>query len=297
MMGYSEFDPGQFTRFHTRLLRTKGGCEQVEFLQAVMDSDFFIEYVESRVESTGGSQADQFPGPLTEFSFKEMTHDQEHTAYTTWAELPPRVACRVSFWGKTTFEHVRTGKIPDSSWLAMNGGTRHESGEERIELALASSNEGRDAAIDNCVRTVFRRMSGLPAARGNRSVYVDSTFGRAWWRARIVDRVAARNGVESREGILAVVRLSQAYWEKLVTMIVSRGSVFGSIDIQDALISSLAKRLNENSDSRLKVSGVLDTAMRRISNIAAAREMGVLTFEEVGAIIDKVLLNVEAMAD
>ena len=80
-------------------------------------------------------------------------------------------------------------------------------------------------------------------------------------------------------------------------MIVSRGSVFGSIKIQDALINSLAKRLSENGDSRLKVSGVLDTAMRRISNIAAARELSVLTFEEVGAIIEEVLLNVEAMAD
>ena len=204
MTDYSEFDPGQFTRFHTRLLRTKGGSEQVEFLQAVMDSDSFIEYVESRVESTGGIQADQFPGPLTEFSFKEMTHDQEHTAYTSWAALPPRVACRVSFWGKTTFEHVRIGKIPDSSWLAMNGGTRHESGAERIELALAYGDEGRDAAIDNCVRTVFRRMSGLQRVRGNKSVYVNPTFGRAWWRARIVDRVAARHGAESREAILAV---------------------------------------------------------------------------------------------
>lgn len=214
----------------------------------------------------------------------------------TWADLPPRVACRVSFWGKTTFEHVRSGTIPNSSWLAMNGGSRHESGEERIELALASSDEGRDVAIDYCVRTVFRRMSGLPGVRGNRSVYVDSTFGRAWWRARIVDRVATRNGVESREAILAVVRLSQAYWERLVMMIVSRGSVFGSIDIQDALINSLAKRFNENADSRLKVEKVLRVAMRRISNIAAAREMSVLTFEEVGAIIDDVLFSVESVA-
>ena len=199
-MAYSEFGDGQFTAFHRRLLRVKGSNEQVEFLNVVKDSDSFIEYVDSRVESIGGSPAEQFPGPLTEFSFKEMTRDQEHTAYMTWAELPPRVACRVSFWGKTTLEHVRTGKIPDSSWLAMNGGTRHESGAERIDLALASRGEGRHVAIDNCVRTVFRRMSGLPQARGNRSVYVDSTFGRAWWRARIVDRVAARSGVESREG-------------------------------------------------------------------------------------------------
>lgn len=295
-MVYSEFDDGQFTSFHRRLLGVKGSNDQVEFLNVVKDSDLFIEYIDSRIESSGRDPVEPFPGPLTEFSFKDMTHDQEHTAYETWAELPPRIACRVSFWGKTTLEHVRNGKIPDSSWLAMNGGTRHESGEERIDFALASSGDGRNLAIDNCVRTVFRRMSGLPLARGNRSVYVDSTFGRAWWRARIVDRVAARSGVESKEDILAVVRLSQAYWEKLVTMIVSRGSVFGSIDIQDALINSLAKRLSENGDSRLKVSGVLDTAMRRISNIAAAREISVLTFEEVGAIIDEVLLNVETTA-
>ena len=98
MFAYSELDDGQFTTFHRRLLGVKGSNEQVEFLNVVKDSDSFIQYIDSRVESTGGSPADQFPGPLTEFSFKEMTYDQEHTAYMTWSELPPRVACRVSFW-------------------------------------------------------------------------------------------------------------------------------------------------------------------------------------------------------
>ena len=292
-MNYSEFDDGQFTAFHRRLLRVKGSSEQVEFLNAVKDSDSFIAYMDELIASTNGIPVSQFPGPLTESSFKVMTSDQEQTVFTTWADVPPRVACRVSFWGKVTLDHIRSGKIPDSFWLAMNGGSKHESGEERIDRALSASGERRQVEIDKCVRTVFRRMSGLPSVRGNRSVYVDSSFGRAWWRARLVERVAARDGVENKEGILAVVRLSQAYWEKLVTMIVSRGSVFGSSDIQDALVNSLAIHLQEKSDSRLRVSSALGTALRRISNIAAARELSVLTFEEVGALIDEVLIYVE----
>ena len=251
-----------------------------------------MAYMHAVVNSTGGNTVDLFSGPLTEQSFREMTRDQEHTAYLTWANVPPRVASRVSFWGKITLEHIRVGRIQDSSWLAMNGGG-NESGDERIDRAVATTGDQRPRRIDDCVRTVIRRMSGLPAARGNRSVYVDSTFGRAWWRGRIVDRITQRDGVESREAILEVVRMNLAYWENLVTMIVSRGSVFGSTDVQDALINSLAKRLNADEESRLRTASTLATARRRISNIAAARELGVLTFEEIGEIIDDVLLRVE----
>ena len=292
-MEYSELDHGQFTRFHTRLLKDKGGSAQVELLHAVKDSQDFVKYIDELVESTSGSPVEHFPGPLTEFSFKEMTHDQERTVYSTWSDVPPRVACRVSFWGKITLEHVRGERIGESSWLAMNGGTRQETGEERIDRALTAKGERRGREIDNCVRTVFRRMSGLPYVRGNRSVYVDSSFGRAWWRARIVERVADRGGAEARETILSVVRQSQTYWEKLISMIVSRGAVFGSTDIQDALINCLAKRFREDTDTPLTGTGVLDTALRRISNIAAARELSVLDFDEISALIDDVLLRVE----
>ena len=292
-MDYSELDAGQFTTLHRRLLRTKGGEDQIEFLQAVKDSDTFVSYIDTAVSSTEGGTVNLFLGPLTEQSFREMTQDQERSVYLNWADVPARVACRVSFWGKVTLEHIKADKIRDSSWLAMNGGG-NESGEERIDRAMAESGEQRPRRIDDCVRTVFRRMSGLPAARGNRSVYVDSTFGRAWWRGRIVDRVTQRDGVESRDTILAVVRMNLAYWENLVTMIVSRGSVFGSTDVQDALINSLAKRISEDENSRLRTASTLSTARRRISNIAAARELGVLTFQEIGEIIDEVLLRVES---
>ena len=293
MTNHSELNDGPLTSLHTRLLKSKGGEEQIEFLHAVKDSEAFVEYVDQQVGSTGGHAADLFPGPLTEQSFREMTQDQEKIAYATWIDVLPRVACRVSFWGKITLEHVRAERIQHSSWLAMNGG-RNESGEERIDYALASEGEQRARLIDDCVRTVIRRMSGLPAARGNRSVFVNPSFGRAWWRERIVGRITQREGVESREAILAIVRMNQQYWENLVTMIVSRGSVFGSVDVQDALINSLAKRIKGGENSPLKSASTLMKAMRRISNIAASREMGVLDFEEIGGVIDDVLLSVES---
>ena len=293
MTDYSEFIAEQFTRLHSRLLTTKGGEEQIEFLTAVKISKHFIDYIEAYVSSTDGVQLGLFPGPLTEASLRELTDDQEDAAYSSWKDVTPRMACRISFWGKVTLEHIKAAKIQDASWLAINGGSRNEHGEERIDKALAADGERRPIEIDNCVRTVFRRMSGLPRARGNRSVYVDSIFGRAWWRGRIVDRIVQRDGVESRDSILATVRLNQSYWEQLVTMIVSRGSVFGSVDVQDGVINGIAKRISEDSSSRLKVGSTLAMARRRISNLAAAQEMGVLTFAEIREIVDEILLQVE----
>ena len=69
--------------------------------------------------------------------------------------------------------------------------------------------------------------------------------------------------------------------------------MFGSTDIQDALINCLARRLRDNDDTPLKVSGVLDTAMRRINNVAASRELSVLDFDEISALIDEILHRVE----
>ena len=78
--------------------------------------------------------------------------------------------------------------------------------------------------------------------------------------------------------LLEVLRQSQQYWENLVTMIVSRGSVFGSVDVQDALINSLARHFSEYPDTQLRSASTLNNFLRRFSNIAASRELGVLQF-------------------
>ena len=286
---YQELDEAKYLQLQTSMLRVKGGTRQREFLEALRENEEFVEFIEDRVEIKPGNQIPVFDGPLTESSFKEPTEDQEQRMYDLWQETPPNTACRVSFWAGVTLEHVRAGRITEATWLAANGGLT-ETGDERIDRALSMTGEDGAKVIDDCVRTVFRRMSGLPAARGNRSVFVNPTFGRGWWRERIVSRILNRpEPVEARQNVLDVVRRSQQYWENLVTMIVSRGSVFGSTDVQDALINSLAKHMEQHPRTPLQSASTLNTVLRRLSNVAASREMGALGFIQIEEIIDGLL--------
>ena len=76
-------------------------------------------------------------------------------------------------------------------------------------------------------------------------------------------------------------------------MIVSRGSVLGSTDVQDAVINTLAKHLRQNPSTPLRNAATQNGVMRRLSNIAAYREIGVMEFEEIGQIVDGLLMRVQ----
>ncbi len=289
-MGYRELDADQYLQLQKTLLKIKGGPHQRKFLEALKDNDEFVAEIDAKVKTNDGQKLPIFDGVLTESSFKEPTEDQEAQMYDLWCDTPPRTACRVSFWASVTLEHIRKDKIPEATWLAANGGIT-ETGEERVDRALARDEDKR---IDDCVRTVLRRMGGLPAARGNRSVFVNPTFGRGWWRERIVASILKHgNAAEDRATLLEVVRRSQQYWENLVTMIVSRGSVFGSADVQAALINSLAKHFREYPDTPLRTANTLNVVLRRFSNLAASQEIGVLPFAEIGSIADDLLRRVQ----
>ena len=286
MTTYAERDEVAYTRFTTRrgrLLGEKGGEFQRSFLTAAKDSQAFIDFMEREVRAKDGDRPPAFDGAMTEQSFKDMTVDQEEAVHELWKEVPPETACRVSFWAEMTIQHLKDGVIEEAFWLAANG-RQTESGEERIDRALA----GKDK-MDPCVRTILRRMGGLRSVRGNRSVFVNPPFARAWWRERLVNRIANRDGTEARADLSSVVRRSQTYWENLMTMIVSRGSVFGSVVVQDAFINGLARNFRAHPQSPFKRTKTLESTLRRFSNVAAARELGVLTFEEIGEIVDSLL--------
>ena len=291
---YRELDADQYDQMQRRLLKVKGSARQREFLAALEDAEQFVELIESEVKTNEGQQLPIFDDALTESSFKDPTEDQEARMYALWSNVPPRTACQVSFWASVTLEHVRDEKIAEATWLAVNGGIT-ETGAERIDRALSiDDNDTGARAIDDCVRTVFRRMSGLPAARGNRTVFVNPTFGRGWWRERIVASILAREEpVENRAALLEVVRRNQQYWENLITMIVSRGSVFGSADVQAALINGLAKRFRQDQNTPLRTAETLSVVLRRFSNLASSREIGILEFSEISALVDDLLERVE----
>lgn len=291
MTSYAELDEGEYTRLHQNLLAEKGSDFQREFLNAVKDSEDFLSIIDREVSKRDGEDIELFPGPLTEQSFKEPTKDQEQLMFATWNDVSPRTACRISFWAEVTLAHIRYEMMAEPYWLAANGG-KTEGGDERIDRALAMRGDSGNRLVDDCVRTVIRRMSGLPHVRGNRSVFVNPSFGRGWWRERLIANILQRPGVEDRQDLLEVVRASQQYWENLVTMIVSRGSVFGSRNVQDALVNSLAKHFKENPDTRLRTANGLTRVLRRFSNAAASREIGVLDFDEIGEILDELIIQV-----
>ncbi len=289
---YQELNESKYFQFQKQLLKDKGGQLQREFLKSALCNETFLSFLTSRVVTNEGKTLPCFDGPLTESSFKDPTPDQELKMYQLWYDVSPRTACRVSFWASVTLEHIKKEKIAEASWLAATGGST-DTGEERIEKALFLERNQDNKAVDGCVRTVFRRMSGLPAARGNRSVFVNPTFGRAWWRERIIARITEREtAIQSRAMLLEVIRQSQQYWENLVTLIVSRGSVFGSVDVQDALINSLARHFSEYPDTQLRSASTLKTFLRRFSNIAASRELGVLEFAEISEILDNLIIRI-----
>ena len=187
-----------------------------------------------------------------------------------------------------TSRHIEAGRI-ESSYLAANGGGS-ATGAQRIDAALSASGDEAVSAVDGCVRTVLRRLSGLPEARGNRSVYVNCPLARAWWRERLVAEVATGEAAGLEREIRAVVHSeSQQYWEDLVTFVVSRNSVFGSETVRNVVVRSLAKALECDRRSPLRTAHELKRVCRSVSSVQASVELSVLPQEDVTAIVSTIV--------
>lgn len=279
---YAEFDEGAYTRLRRSLIRksAKGSPAQREFLVAARESSKFLAYMRDSVGCTTGVELQPLADQMSEAEFGNPPSDTEQRLFSAWRDLTPRIACRTAFWGRVTYRHIEEGRI-ESAFLAANGGGT-SSGAQRIDGALNSNGDEATPLLDRCVRTVLRRLGGLPEARGNRSVYVNCPLARAWWRERLVAEVATNEGEQQERDIRSVVHPeSQQYWEDLVTFVVSRNSVFGSVAVRNTLIRALAKALSEDPGSPLRTADRLKQVCRSVSAIQASRELSVLPVEEV----------------
>ena len=138
---------------------------------------------------------------------------------------------------------------------------------------------------------MLRRLGGLPEVRGNRSVYVDCPFARAWWRERIVAEAAGGDDRSARH-VRRVVRIHQTYWEKLVDRIVFRNFTFGSTNIRNALLRALAHFLRDNPDSDLTNYQSFQRLCRRTTAYQGTLEMSVLSDTELDdPIMASVVIN------
>lgn len=286
----AEFHDVEYAKLRRSLIKksAKGSIAQREFLVAVRDSSKFLSYMTDMVTVLEGKELEPLADRMSEAEFGNPPSDTEQRLYELWRGLTPRVACRTAFWARVTFRHIEDGRIK-SSYLAANG-SGSVSGAQRIDAALNSSGEEAAAELDRCVRTVLRRLGGLPEARGNRSVYVNCPLARAWWRERLVAEVVGEQGGELGRQVRTVVHPeSQQYWEELVTFVVSRNSVFGSLAVRNILIRSLAKLLEENPESPLRMADELKRFCRAVSSIQASFELSVIPVEDVQEMMSQII--------
>lgn len=282
--GNRELDNAEFSKLRRDLLREKGGKLQEEFLFSLRDDHRFLEFME-RVPLTGKEDVSLCPHPLTETEYREPPIDTQKMLYGVWEMITPRIACRSSFWGNITRRNIQHGQIK-AAYLAANGS--YSGGAERIDRVLQAAGEKRAKMMDDCVRTTIRRLSGLPEARGNRTVYVDCPFARTWWRERLALQVG-RGDAELTTKVRDVVRLSKTYWEKLVVMIVSRNSVMGSHEIREAFVTRLAEAIQTSGGERLTNSKWLVRGCRNLSAVQAVIELSVLDRKELEEIVDRII--------
>ena len=284
--GYREFVDADYTKFRRGLLRTKGGRRQRDFLRTVRDNKDFLNLLRDGITTVGLREPPLFPECMTEHEFKHPPASTETELYKAWENLTPRIACRTTFWASVTCRHIEENKI-QAVYLAANGGP-NISAAERIDRVLQGNGDNRAKRIDDCVRTVLRRFGGLPEVRGNRSVYVDCPLARAWWRERLVAEIS-QGDRHRADSVRTVIRITQTYWEELVTLVVSRNSVLGSHEVRNAFILSLADLLTNEPETPLRIGKNLRLACRNIGVIQASRELGVLDEDEIHALMDSIV--------
>ena len=294
MNDWQRFDTGKYTTFLKRLVPlpklNRGGDEQIHFLEQCKDRDSFLQMMKA-IPKIEGKIIPKLLDIMSEIEFRNPLHSHEESIYKQWQDLIPAIASSSAFWAHVTIEHIQGG-ILEPSYLAGNG-VDSQTGQERIEQALDAVGDDKNKQIDDCVRTVFRQLGGLPGVRGNRSVYVDCPLARSWWRQRLVSRAAKRTGLNA-EIIGLSIRKTKTHWEQIVSAMVSRNTVFGLDKVQDALLVGLIpifdpshKRYEEN-DGR-KTAKHVRKVCQRLCFIGGSRELGIYDFGELQAVVDDIV--------
>ena len=289
-MAYSAFRDDDYTSLRKDLLRAKGKNLQVEFLEATRDSQSFIAWMKQRIRlKDEGEPFDLWADLLSEAEYKEPPKSVEKELFEKWQNVTPAQASEETFWGHVTLQHIKEGII-EAPYLAANGGNL-PGGLERIDKALK---EKQEQAIDSIVRTILRRLGGLPEARGSKSVYVNCPFARAWWRGYVTGEICRKTGADY-DKVVKTLTVTSTYWDQLIVLIVSRNSVLGDSNVRTALVWALSELVEGKDEDKNKKQlfqvETLEVICRKIGIRSAWQELGVFSIEDLKQIMEQQFLS------
>ena len=257
--------------------------KQKEFAKLAIDTDNrkFIAYFKCRCKTQDMEEKHLLPpylvgSPLTEDEFADPPQDTESSVFNSLRNLPRRLASSNAFWSSYHLNMVEAGSIKPS-YLAK--AYIRETGQARIEKAIASRDR---KPLDDCVRTILRRMGGLPEVRGYTSVFQDCRTSRAWWRGCFTEEVHDEIGTE-KEKVWRVLRTNRI-WEEITGHVVEKLTVLGDRRIFIPLVACLSE-MNPIPNDRNTIQDLL----RRIGQRTAYQVMGVLSLEENLEIIKEII--------
>lgn len=286
---YKRLDDEAYSRLRKDLLKKETIDLQKEFLMAARSNAEFLAFMQDvRGIGTEGTKELEAYGRLTEAEYINPPEDTERSMHAQWENIPPETACRVTFWGEVTLNHIRQGKI-EAHYLATSSDTAR--GIDHIQKALSN-----DQSINSCVLNVLRSMSGIPEKRGNISVYANCPFSRAWWRVRLahevqktVKDVCGQKSPDVFKKILRLLRLKNEGWETIMRWVISRNSVLGDTKTRDLLVWILAEKLastKKASDFTLLNSETIRKICRTLGVRCAWQELSLLDVDELMSVIE-----------
>lgn len=285
MTSYPSLNESRFAHFRSGLLSKKGSDKQIDFLSSLSSREGFLRYTEILWQG-GEANFNRFLDPLTENCFGNPPPNIQESTYSIFGKIPYKYAASPTLWGAITLLHIQN-EIIEADYL-VGPNVHYKSGMERIDHALHSNDV---TEIDNCVRTALRQLSGLPEARGKRSVFIDCPFARSWWKSKIISSVKT-NIIDSDKLKLFDVFKNKAIWESFVTTIVSRPTVLGSEIMQDAFVYSFAKLMTNEQVVTLHDAKKIKVALVNISNVTSGVEYSTLEYHEVIETIHRILKKV-----
>ncbi len=208
------------------------------------------------------------PRRLTPNEYRQPPRLLEQEIGESWTEVTVRDASRPLYWLLCHVDWLEKGLLGEDVHAALCAGDH---------VARARDDRGR---LEAETRNLLRRTGGLPAIRGNVSVFSDCPPARAWWRHRFAQR-AVREQAGGRLDLAAAhqgLHRSQPVWEELVRLGVRRLTVINHERTRAVLVEALAHCTDWDRSA-------LARAARNIAREAIVRSLDHVSWRELQALV------------